>query len=112
MTDERRIAKRVSASSADISVINRINESNMGTIANLSETGFMIMTDQAIDIDSVFQLQLTCCEDFPSEILLGAVCLWTDSNSDKMFWAGFHIIDISDEAEKMLKMLIEKLSQN
>ena len=60
MSDERRIAKRVDTQPGSIMVLDRINETSLGTIANISATVFMLVTDRFIDIDSVFQLNLGC----------------------------------------------------
>lgn len=112
MSDERRIADRVSAQSADIRVQDRISDTSMGTIANLSETGFMLVSHRDIEVDSVFQLELSCCDGQFGNIQIGAVCLWNaDTSSENLFWAGFHIIDISAAAEAALKQVIAKLSE-
>jgi len=110
LSEERRISKRVVASSANISIHDKIADKSMGTIGNLSETGFMLVTGNQIEIDSVFQLEL---EDNSSgqKIQIGAVCLWnSETSTQQMFWSGFHIIDISSEAEEILKEIVAKLS--
>ena len=112
MSEERRISNRIETQSADIHIRDRISGAEMGTIANLSDTGFMLVTSRNIDVDSVFQLEMSCCEDKFENVHIGAVCLWNaDSNTENLYWAGFHIIDISDKAEATLKQIISTLSQ-
>lgn len=110
MSEERRISKRVATSSANISIHDKIADKSMGTVGNLSETGFMLVTSHQIEIDSVFQLEL---KDNSSgqKIQIGAICLWnSETSSQQMFWSGFHIIDISTEAEEILKDIVDRLS--
>ncbi len=110
MGKERRIAKRVDTQPGSIMVLDRINESNMGTIANISSTGFMLVTNHFIDIDSVFQLNLGC-SSLDISIDIGALCLWTaEASSVDSFWSGFHIIDISETAQAHLDILVEKMT--
>ena len=110
MTEERRISKRVAVSSANISIRDKIADKDMGTIGNLSETGFMLVTRNEIDIDSVFQLELSD-NNSGQKIQIGAVCLWnSQASTQQMFWSGFHIIDISSEAEEILKDIVARLS--
>ena len=110
MSEERRVAQRVDTQPGSIMVLDRINESSIGTIANISSTGFMLVTDRFIDTDSVFQLNLGC-DTLDISIDIGAVCLWTtEASSAESFWSGFHIIDISESAQANLDMLVGKMS--
>ena len=110
MSEERRVAKRVDTQPGLLTVFDRINETSLGTIANISSTGFMLVTDHFIDIDSVFQLNLES-SNLDCSIDIGAVCLWTtEASSADSFWSGFHIIDISDSAQADLDIIVEKMS--
>ena len=110
MSEERRIAKRVDTQPGTIMVLDRINQFNMGTIANISSTGFMLVTEHFIDTDSVFQLNLGCA-DLDVSVDIGAICLWTsEASSAASYWSGFHIIDISDTAQADLNILVQKIS--
>lgn len=109
MSSERRITDRVKPDSHEIIVLDRIENSRLGTIANISQTGFMLVSAREIDIDSVFQLEL----NFPDQsvtIELGAICLWNSkTGAAGVHWQGFHIIDISEASEQKLKQMLEKL---
>ena len=110
MSDERRIAQRVDTQPGTIMVQDRINDVNLGTIANISSTGFMLVTDQYIDTDSVFQFSLDYGDAEPA-IEIGAICLWTtEASSATSFWSGFHIIDISDTTQANLDVLVKRMS--
>lgn len=110
MSDERRIAERVTPQPGHMHVYDRFAGTELGTIANISETGFMLVTRQFIETDSVFQLELSFSqEDKNEKIQLGAVCLWcADTSTENSFWAGFHIIDISPQKEELLKKIISE----
>lgn len=110
MSEERRIAKRVDTQPGSIVVLDRISQTSLGTIANISSTGFMLVTDRFIEIDSVFQLNLAS-DGLDTSFDIGAVCLWTtEASSADSFWSGFHIIDISDSAQADLDIVVKKIS--
>ena len=109
MNDERRIAQRVDTQPGNIMVHDKISESNLGTIANISSTGFMLVADRFIETDSVFQLSLLS-DSQELSIDIGTICLWTtEASSSSSFWSGFHIIDISDIAQKNLDALVDQM---
>lgn len=113
MSEERRIAKRVAPSSGYIAVLNRHTGQQLGSIANISETGFMLVGPEMIDIDSVFQFELKSSEDKFDTIQCGAVCLWNaDTSAGNAYWSGFHIIDISDQAQSLLNQAIDDMAAN
>jgi len=96
---EMRCHNRVEVSEV-IRVTDRQTETKLGRLVNISEEGFMLLGSQPVSVDSILQLSL----EFESEtnnanpILIGVECLWCHSSSDQsQYWAGFYIIDISDE---------------
>jgi hypothetical protein len=110
LSEERRIATRVDTQPGSFVVLDRISETSLGTIANISSTGFMLVTNRFIDTDSVFQLNIGC-GSFDISIDIGAICLWTtEASSADSFWSGFHIIDISDSSQADLDIIVEKIS--
>lgn len=83
----------------------------IGCMVDLSEDGFMLLTDKVHSAGAVLQLRV----DFASEvngvsyIELGAESLWAEAaNKPNHFWAGFHIIDLSDSAAAALAVVISK----
>ena len=83
-----------------IHVIDRQTGAELGRLVNISEEGFMLLGSQPIDENSIFQLSLEfdTGTNEASPILIGVENLWCHSSSDQtQYWAGFYIIDISDE---------------
>ena len=81
----------------------------MGRFVDMSEEGFLLFCPIKIDVDSVWQIRVLAANDLRLRSLLtfGAECLWVrQADESKRYWAGFHIIDITDEDnEKLLSLL-------
>ena len=96
---EMRSHSRVEVSEV-IRAVDRQTGTDLGRLVNISEEGFMLLGSQPVSEDSILQLSLEF-ESGPnaaSPILIGVESLWCHSSSDqKQYWAGFYIIDISDE---------------
>ena len=104
---ENRCHKRVEVSEV-IRVIDRQTGTNMGQLVNISEEGFMLLGSQPVAENNILQLSLEfeSGENQASPILIGVESLWCHSSSDqKQYWAGFYIIDISDEDLERVKHL-------
>ena len=107
MSEERRISDRINTPTGQIHVFDKMIGEEIGTVANISSTGFMLVADRHIDVETIFQLRLLT-SDTQEEFSLGAMCLWnSDASSANTFWAGFHIIDISDETQSRLEKLVQ-----
>ena len=81
----------------------------LGNLVNISDSGFMLLADQSLSTNQLFQLRML----FPTpienveHIELGAECLWRQDVPDTDHcWAGFHIIDISEQATHLIQHLI------
>jgi hypothetical protein len=86
-----------------------INGGSFGELVNITAEGLMVITDQPLTPHSIFQLVL----DLPGELEgsntleLGADCLWCrDAVNFNRHWAGFHIIDISEQGLNQIQQLI------
>jgi hypothetical protein len=109
VTDERRISDRANLKQDTVTVYDRNRETMVGTIANISETGFMLVSTEEIQPESVFQFELQF-SDRDINVQLGAVCLWNaEAGKAGVFWNGFHIIDISDQAQSQLQQVMQAL---
>lgn len=104
---EMRNHSRVEVSEV-IRVVDRQTGTDLGRLVNISEEGFMLLGSQPVSEDSILQLSLEF-ESGPnaaSPILIGVENLWCHSSSDqKQYWAGFYIIDISDEDLERIRHL-------
>lgn len=92
-----------------IIVTDTITNKRFGELVNISAEGLMIMTDNEIATQSIFQL----CLKLPIDIIgsdtieLGADCLWCrKAENFTRYWAGFQIIDASDTAVQQLNNLM------
>lgn len=95
----------------DISVKDIVLNKIIGQMVNLSEDGFMVIGDDLVRENCLYQLQflLSGSPEGISELNVGAECLWrNESGSGTQFWSGFHIIDISDEDKHRISQLVNK----
>ena len=76
----------------------------LGKLVNLSDEGFLLLSQTNIQAQNVYQLMLSSEAERPS-FSLGAECVWVNNTGNAGIWAGFRIIDISKEAERQLKHL-------
>ncbi len=109
MQEKRKHARKHIGCAFKVSDINR--KQVIGCMVDLSEDGFMLLTDQVHEAGAVLQLRV----DFPDgmngedHIELGAESLWAGAaNKPNHFWAGFHIIDLSDKAAAVIAAVIDK----
>ncbi len=102
--DERRYQPRV-APQQPMELIDSSTGKRMGRVVDLSEEGLMIFSEIHIEAESIWQCVLISQDG--AEVPLGAECLWSRSGGDQQHcWAGFHIIDISDEGNAQVQAWI------
>ncbi|WP_051310602.1 PilZ domain-containing protein [Zooshikella ganghwensis] len=111
--NDRRKEQRISIAQP-LEVYDVHTEHKLGSLVDLSYSGFMLLTTQSISPSRIFQCRLHLT-DVPKEertLNLGVECLWaTPSNAPTLFWAGFHIIDISESAQSALEQFIDAHSE-
>jgi hypothetical protein len=81
----------------------------LGTLVNISPGGFMLFSNKPVDSNRLFQLRLQMPEADAGETLeLGAESLWCkDTTHSRGYWAGFQIIDISEQGIRQVKQLFD-----
>ncbi len=92
-----------------ITIADTINGGDFGELINVTVEGIMVITDKEIPTDSIYQLslQLPVNLEGSDRVQLGADCLWCrKAENFHRYWAGFHIIDASDQALRQLETLI------
>ncbi|MGD2083594.1 MAG: PilZ domain-containing protein [Chromatiales bacterium] len=109
MIRNRRREKRVDIQSG-IYVWNEIEDSPLGQLANISRGGLMVITDQPLPTDAVYQVYIQGRK--PSAALprfsLGVETLWTHPGpGHHSYWVGMRIIDISEEGKALLRQLMD-----
>lgn len=109
MHEKRKHARKHLGCTFKVSDIN--SNRLIGCMVDLSADGFMLLTDQVHEAGTILQLRV----DFVgavngvSHIELGAESLWAGAaNKANHFWAGFHIIDLSDSAAATIAAVISK----
>lgn len=80
----------------------------LGTVANISPGGILLITHLAIEANSVYQLRIELSSDQAVEtITFGGEILWIDHCRDSnKNWAGVAIIDISEGMIDRINQLI------
>ena len=101
--DQRRLRRRKSDSG--IPVMDMMTQSPLGTISDLSETGMMISTQEAIYPDGLYQCEIR----FPTSsgtigtVLVGAQELWTrPDGATGRYAVGFRFIDIGKDERRRI----------
>lgn len=88
-----------------------ISNTVLGSLANISRDGLMLLGEREIKEGGVYQVTIAvdhCVAE--DELALGIECLWTSAaGTGGSQWSGFRIIDISDANQKILKDLISQL---
>ena len=98
----------------NIAITDTINGGHFGELVNVTTEGMMLISDQNIELGSIFQLvvHLPIAIQGSEQIELGVDCLWCRQvDNFHRFWAGFQIIDASANAAAQLEELITQYSK-
>ena len=82
----------------------------LGTLANISLGGFMLISRSETPLNQLFQLHIRFPSPIDGEpgIDVGAESLWCNAATGSgSYWTGFQIIDISDQGVRLIERLIE-----
>jgi hypothetical protein len=107
MIRNRRREKRVDVRSG-VYVWNEIDDAPMGQLANISDGGLMVMTEQALPIDAVFQVRIQPADPSAAQprFSLGVETLWAQPGpGHHSYWVGMRVIDISEDGRARLQQL-------
>ncbi len=81
----------------------------LGTVANIHEDGFMVISDGGLKEDTLYQIRFEMGPNAPSSDVLGTECLWiSETGTGDQVWAGFQIMELSPEAAQYLKELVAR----
>jgi len=111
--NERRKNDRIDAYNVGLSVLNSIDDQELGNIGNLSPGGMMLITTRQLQADGILQLKIDTPAEFGcGPVSMGVKILWcTPANSPDEYWAGLETIDISSADRESLKCLLSHLSK-
>ena len=107
MQEKRKFPRKPIGCALKVRDINR--DQAIGCLVDLSEDGFMLLSDQPFDVGLVLQLSfdLPVSINGQMSIDLGVESLWCSAaNKADHFWTGFRIIDASDTATATLAIVI------
>lgn len=101
-----------------ITVLDKNTGEVLGSIANLSEEGILLVNNEPLESDNIYQIRLKIAagilqDNQSAEIDLGIDCLWISpaKSAASTYWSGCQIIDASDEAFALIKQIIDKLAE-
>ncbi len=87
---------------------------SIGTLANISYSGLLLLCQQCIEPNRVLQLKVPIPDSLISgapELILGVESVWAEADgSGKNHWCGFQIIDYAPQATQILARLINEFS--
>lgn len=93
-------------------VFDHVTGKRYGSLVNISESGLLMVSDESIPVNRIFQLTVLLPEpiDGASMIHCGAESLWiTPADDAHSHWVGFYIIDVSEADLARIRTLIEQL---
>lgn len=109
MSEEYRRAKRKQVAER-IDVVDTMIDAPIGLIGNISETGMMLLTNQPLSDDALYQVRFAVVDGrgSPCDIGVGAHQLWSEAaNTPGQQWVGFRFIDIGPADLETLRAWID-----
>ncbi|MEN8179401.1 MAG: PilZ domain-containing protein [Pseudomonadota bacterium] len=107
MTEQRKSPRKVA--NEVLEVLDQITGAQLGKVVNISAEGLMLLSNEQINVGSVYQLdlKLTRLIKKHSRISFGAEAVWsTEAAQPKSYWTGFRMIDISEDSILAIDNLI------
>lgn len=90
----------------EILVRDTVSNLEMGTLANIHQDGFMVISDGGLREDHLYQVVLELGKG-KDDVNMGAECLWiSETGTGDQVWAGFQIMDVSDEGKQQIEVLL------
>ena len=92
-----------------IVVYDRATGSAIGQVVNMTTVGMLLLSDNPIPAERVFQLRISlpASEEGAESLEFGAESLWQSPAMDENnYWTGFQIIDISESDIRIIETLI------
>lgn len=93
-----------------VRVVDRQDNRDIGQLVNISEAGLMLLMTQPLLESTILQLSLefTGVDGEQTALHVGVESLWCNKGSDDdQYWAGFYIIDISEQDRARIKGLLD-----
>lgn len=95
----------------EICVRDTVSGVELGTLANVHDEGFMVISDGGLKEDHLYQVAFEI-NSSRKPITLGAECLWiSETGTGDQVWAGFQIMDLSDDARQQIEQLLTQYQE-
>lgn len=95
----------------EICVRDTVSGVELGTLANIHDEGFMVISDGGLKEDYLYQAVFELGEG-KGVIELGAECLWiSETGTGDQVWAGFQIMSLGDDARTQIQALIDEYQE-
>lgn len=113
MSDERRREPRLAADAVQLRAISAIDDSEFGSVVNVSSQGMMLITSHEVDSGGVLQLLLYMAgmPDF-EPLNVGVEIAWcSEAETAGSYWVGAQIIDISEKDDVQFQKLVRQCAR-
>lgn len=95
----------------EICVRDTVSGVELGTLANIHDEGFMVISDGGLKEDNLYQVAFEI-NSGRAPIMLGAECLWiSETGTGDQVWAGFQIMDLSEDARLQIEKLLTQYQE-
>lgn len=85
--------------SGQIDAFDRVTGQLVGRLVDIHSEGLMLLANNLVEIGNIYQLSLQKSSDNQIWLEVGVDCLWKNpANGEDRYWAGFRVIDASDDA--------------
>ena len=84
----------------NVEIVDLMTEEVIGRLSNLSETGMLVIANQRLANDALYQFRFKLADGSGRErmVMVGAHELWSDqAAAPGQVWTGFRFIDISQD---------------
>lgn len=89
-----------------IDAFDRVTGQLIGRLVDIHSEGLMLLANNLAEVGNIYQLSLQKSADNEIWLEVGVDCLWKNpANGEDRYWAGFRVIDASDEALAELEQL-------
>jgi hypothetical protein len=97
-----------------VSVFDTFSGETLGNLVNVSTGGLMLVSQQPIDSNRIYQVTLSLPEEVLEGIQIELVidCLWSkQAGTQSAHWSGFCIVDASESDMNAFDSLVESANQ-